>query len=128
MLDSLQIFGFDRVLVVNVAGVARAGRLKQQDTRLLSRHGPMLDASRHNAILQGPQRHNPMPKVKLDSTIENKKELILIRVMVPDVLTLKLHHLDELSIQFADHLWHPILTKRCEFFLKVSDLNVHGTP
>jgi hypothetical protein len=85
-------------LVYDVAGIANAGWLKNDDLRFIVRGRSMLDAALHHDGLARSQIDNPVTEFNAEFSFLNQKELVLRFVRVPGKLTLNLHQFDVLSV------------------------------
>jgi hypothetical protein len=81
-------------LILHIAGIESAGRLKAQDLCLLVGAGAMLNAARHDDTFSRTQGHDMITKLDAEPAAPDHEELVLVLVMVPREFALNLHKFD----------------------------------
>src|SRR6202034_337463 len=76
----------------------------------------MLHTARNNQEFAFVQRHAAIAKLHAETAAQHQEQLILRRVIVPDELALKFHHLHVLAIQFTHHAWIPMIGEQGQLF------------
>src|SRR5689334_19000543 len=74
--------------------VRRAGRLDQQDLHFPPRYGAMLDAPGYDKNLAGVEGHRAIAQLDVKRTLEHKKEIVRVVMLVPMEWPLELGHHD----------------------------------
>ena len=110
--------------MLDVAGVADAGRLEEEHLHLLFGHRPVLDAVRHNEKLARAKLDGAVAELHPEPPADHQKQLILRLVLVPDEFALELDELDLLAVQDPHDLGAPVLVDLRELVCQ-ADL-VHG--
>ena len=88
--------GFD------IAGVRCSSRLDQQQVRLFSCDGTMLDASGNDVHLPGSECYGSISQFDIESALEDEKEVVRVIVLVPDEFALHLHDHDIAMVELGD--------------------------
>jgi len=114
----------DRSRAAGVAGVQRAGGLKEEAVDLLSGDGAMLDATGDDEEFILSEGYGAVAKLHLEGALEDQEHLVFGVVLVPDEFTLELDEFDVLAVQLADDPGSPVVEEEAQFLLQVH--LVHG--
>jgi hypothetical protein len=76
----------------------------------------MLDAFRDHEQVAGSKRYVPVAHSYGEATLQYKKEIIGVVVLVPIELTFHFHHHHVMAVEMGDGSRLPVLRKRCELF------------
>src|ERR1700730_10682504 len=88
-----------------VAGVGRSGRLDQQQVRLVSCDGTVLDTFGYDEHLPRSKRHRSISQLDIEHALEDEKEVIGVVVLVPDKFSFHLHDHDVAIVEPGDGAW-----------------------
>lgn len=97
-------------LMLDIAGVPGRGRLEDQHVNFIIGNCPVLDTSRHDDEFTFAELYDPVSKLDPKGATQDKKQLVLVLVMMPHELALELDELHFLPIQLADDLGSPVLS------------------
>ncbi len=111
------------MVVADIPGIERVGRLKYDDFRLLVSHSAMFDAPRHDEDFSLVQRHTAVPELHPHASLPDEKQLVLIVMMMPDEFPLELHELDLLAVEACHDLRAPMLGETGEFVVEIDRCN-----
>src|ERR1700712_5011830 len=106
-------------LVHDVAGIANACRLENDDLRLLVRGRTMFDAALYDHGFAGPEIDGPVTEFHAEVSFPDQKELVFGLVLMPGKLALDLYQLDLLLIQRRDRLGAPLVNEQSKLFVEV---------
>ena len=84
----------------------------------------MLDATRHDETLTGPEYDRMAAKLNGELTAPNEEKLVLILVVMPGESSLDLHNLDFLPIELGDGFGAPMLVEQREFLVEIDLVHV----
>ena len=104
---------------LDVSGVPDLGRFEKHHFDFVLGYRTMFDAARNDNEIPFAERNAPVAKVHPEAPPQHQEEFVFPCVVVPDKLTLKLHQLDVLSIQFADDARIPMVGKHLQLLAEV---------
>src|SRR6266481_2324081 len=86
--------------VLDIAGVQRRGRFKQDDPAFLLGHRTMLHAARHHDKLALLDPFMAVAEVHAEAAFHYQEHLVFVLMMVKDELAVQFDELDLLSVEF----------------------------
>ena len=101
--------GRREALIDYIARIPRCSRLEQNDACLFICASPVLSAAWNDTILAGAERNNAITELDSDLAAPDQKHFVFGVVVMPRELTLKLHQLYFLPVEFRDHFGPPML-------------------
>src|SRR5579885_2996350 len=113
----------DGALVLHVAGVERALRLKQQQMRLFRRKWTMLDAARDDEEFAFFQPDVAVVQLHQQASLHHKEQFVFAIMVVPDEFAFDLFQLDMRVIQVAGNSGMPIVVEEAELLRQIDLLH-----
>src|SRR5215204_292741 len=86
----------------------------------------MFDAAWHDEQIALPQLHGAVAEFDLELALEHEKEIVGVRIAVPDELALDLDDLDLVAVHRCHDAWREALVEQRELLREIDRL-VHGT-
>jgi hypothetical protein len=107
---------------LGVASVRRPARLDQEDVRLLIGDRAMFDATRDDEEVSLAELGVPIAELDRQPPLEDEKEIVRVRVRVPDELALDLPDLDLVVVVVADDSRLEVLVEGRELLGEIDGL------
>src|SRR5687768_18475027 len=71
------------------------------------------------------QRGYPISKMEIEMTLQDNEDIIRLRMVVPDELSLHFHDLEMIIVQLGNDLRGPVLREFFQFFFEIDGLIFH---
>jgi hypothetical protein len=106
-------------LATHIPRIAHATRLNQEQFDLVLGVRFVLHPLRNDEHLSRPDMHHPVPKINPQISFDHDERLVSVFVIMPDEVSLQLHHLELVIVHFSDHFWLPLLIEQVKLLHKV---------
>src|SRR5262249_35465565 len=110
-----------------IPGIEHAARLDQEQLDLVLGVRFVLHSLRNDEHLSRPDMHRAVAKIDPQIPFDDDERLVSVFVIMPDEVSLQLHHLELVIIHLSDHSWLPLLMEQASLLRKADCAVFHVT-